>query len=141
MSQGGFCYSGCRRRKGGVRGRGHRQGAGREVQCSLGANQTRPSEQRLTFPINTGSRLALSPHLGSRRRLAPRPDCLPYSVDTGRLLRQSLASLTPVGLLFPLLQSYTHVPLHIAHSRTSTESKFPTRRQSSVCQFAHFDMF
>lgn len=74
-----------------------------KVQCRLGANQTRPPEQRLTFPINTGSRPALSPHLGSLRRVSSHNQTVFHnSVDTGRLLRQSLASLTPVGLLFPL---------------------------------------
>lgn len=70
MSRGGFCYSGCQQRKGCER-HGSSRRCEREVQCSLAANQTRPPEQRLTFPINAGSRLALSPHLGSLRRLAP----------------------------------------------------------------------
>lgn len=40
-----------------------------KVQCRLGANQTRPPEQRLTFPINTGSpaRSLSSPGLSQTR--------------------------------------------------------------------------
>lgn len=89
-----------------------------KVQRSLRANQARPPEQRLTFPINT------LPAPGLSQTLSSQPDCLPHSVDTGRLLRQSLASLTPV-LLSSLLQSYMHVPSHMhAHVHPLSRS-FP----------------
>lgn len=107
-----------------------------KVLWSLRANQTRPPPQLLTFPINTGSRLSLSLslHLASLRRLAPQPDCLPYSVDTGRLLRQSLASLTP-ALPSSAQQRGVHVPSHMHALRLS--QSFPCR--GSRC--THFDTF
>lgn len=96
-----------------------------KVQCSLRANQTRPPEQHLTFPINTSSRLSLSPSSpGLSQTLSSQPDCLLHSVDTGRLLRQSLASLTPVRLS-SLLQSYMHVPSHMHTCIHPLSQSFP----------------
>lgn len=128
-----FCYwvcdSGGRDVSGGARG--HRRGAvliRLVLQSGIWHFPSTPAPDSLSLSL-------ASP--GLSQTLNSQPDCLPYSVDTGSLLHQSPGSLTPV-----LLSSLLHArALAYAHSHTSTESKFSPRRQLSVCQFTHFDMF
>lgn len=139
MSRGGFCYSGCQLRKG-CEQQGSSPRCERELQCSLGANQTHPPEQRLTFPINTDSWLALSSPglshmLSSQLRLSSILCWHRQAAPSVTRLINSCWAVIPTAIVI-----HAHA-LAYAHSRTSTDSKFPTWRQSSVSQFAHFDMF
>lgn len=134
MSQGGSCYSGCQ----GVSGRGHRQGAreGFSAVWVLIRLVLRSSIWHFPSTPAPGSLSLLTWTLSDAHPPTSLSSILCWHRQTAPSVTRLINSCWDVIPTATVVHARAFALLH-----TSTSSTFPIWRQSSVCQFAHFDMF